>query len=308
LPRAALARRFHSPEISEAVLLRLDQALGRRDEPISPLLPVPSYRSRAAFAEPIVDGAFVPVALRDLLADLCRILAEDTKGARRLTLMAARVDGTTSTVGVGTSAPSRDTRHLAHLFEEKLAGLDPGFGIDALILSADVVDPLEAEQTGLHDGAGSTPCLTELVDRLANTLGADNVAQSCFRQSHIPERAETFAPAGAAPPVWPDRMEKPPRPFRLFTRPEPIEVTAEVPEGPPLLFVWRRLPRRVVRAEGPERILPEWWLDLPSADGLPRDYYRVEDVEGHRYWVFREGLYDRPGNGTPRWYVHGLFG
>ena len=308
LPRAALARRFASPQISEAVLLRLDQALGRREEPLSPLLPVPAYRSRTVFAEPALDGDFILGALGELLADLCRTLERDEKGARRLTLTAARVDGTTATFGIGTSAPSRDARHLARLFKERLDGLDPGFGLDALVLSADAVDPQASEQHSLHaEKSADRTRLAELVDRLANTLGAENVEETHFRDSHVPERAEELKPAGPERPAWPERSAKPPRPFRLFARPEPIAVTAEVPEGPPLLFVWRRLTRRVARAEGPERIEPEWWLDLGAREAQSRDYYRIEDVEGHRYWVFREGLYDRPGNDVPRWYVHGLY-
>jgi len=309
LPRAALRRRFSSSELSAAVVLRLDQALGARDEPLSPLLPVPLYRSRAAFAEPVLDGAFIAAILDDLLADLCRVLARDLKGVRRLTLTAARVDGTTATLGIGASAPSRDARHLAYLFKEKLDALDPGFGIDALILSAESVDPLTEEQRALHDREVDGARLAELVDRLANTLGAENVEEIHGRESHIPERAEALRPAGAARSAWPDRLPaKPLRPFRLLARPEPIEVMAEVPEGPPLFFTWRRLARRVARAEGPERIAPEWWRNFQGADDPLRDYYRIEDVEGCRYWVFREGLYGEVSrDGRPRWYVHGLF-
>jgi protein ImuB len=95
------------------------------------------------------------------------------------------------------------------------------------------------------------------------------------------------------------------RPLRLFARPEAVSVIAEVPEGPPLRFRWRRMIIEVVRAEGPERIATEWWR--PQDDGrATRDYFRVEDAAGRRYWLFREGLYGSEAV-HPAWYVHGLF-
>jgi len=98
--------------------------------------------------------------------------------------------------------------------------------------------------------------------------------------------------------------EPPARPLYLFDPPLPIETLAEVPEGPPLLFRWRRVQHQVARAEGPERIAPEWWRR--GEDSLTRDYYRVEDQAGRRFWLFREGLYGRESN-APRWFIHGLF-
>jgi protein ImuB len=84
-----------------------------------------------------------------------------------------------------------------------------------------------------------------------------------------------------------------------------LTVLAEIPEGPPARFTWRCLTRRVAKAEGPERIAPEWWR---ATDPRPRDYYRIEDEDGHRYWVFREGLYQESELGGPSWYLHGVFG
>ncbi len=92
-------------------------------------------------------------------------------------------------------------------------------------------------------------------------------------------------------------------PLRLFAHPEPVEAMAEVPDGPPVHFRWRRVLYRVVRAEGPERIAPEWWHQ--NADRT-RDYFRVEDASGHRFWLYREGLYDREIE-IPRWFMHGVF-
>ena len=105
---------------------------------------------------------------------------------------------------------------------------------------------------------------------------------------------------------WPlDR----PRPIRLLPRPDPVEVAAPIPDDPPILFRWRRVVHRIRHAEGPERIAVEWWRALGTPpdqlDNAMRDYYRVEDEAGRRFWLYRRGLY-RP-HPTPRWYLHGFF-
>ncbi len=116
-------------------------------------------------------------------------------------------------------------------------------------------------------------------------------------------------------PPWPYGTG-PRRPPFVFQRPEPISVIAEVPDGPPARFTWRRVERRIARAEGPERIAPEWWRAIGIAQDQkrprPRDYYDIEDDTGARYWVFRHGLYggaeDESGDGDPpRWFLHGVF-
>ena len=93
------------------------------------------------------------------------------------------------------------------------------------------------------------------------------------------------------------------RPPRLFEKPEPVEAIAAVPDGSPLRFKWRRATHEVAAYEGPERIAPEWWR--PGTDGVTRDYYRVEDAQGRRFWIFRAGLYGE--GGEPGWFLHGLF-
>ncbi|MGL4241127.1 MAG: DNA polymerase Y family protein, partial [Beijerinckiaceae bacterium] len=147
-----------------------------------------------------------------------------------------------------------------------------------------------------------------LIDRLVARFGREAVRRLGERDTHDPVRASMRMPAldpagGTAPPA-PEPGEPPLRPLTLFEPPQPVEAMAEVPDGPPLQFRWRRIAHTVARAEGPERIAPEWWR---MGDDAPmRDYYRVEDQEGRRFWLFREGLYDRPGD-RPRWFVHGLF-
>lgn len=312
LPRAPLAARF-----GEAVLRRLDQALGRVGESLSPRRPVTPLRARLAFAEPIATPEDIATAVRHLLADLCRRLAEARQGARRLDLVLYRADGTCAATAIGTSRPVRDAGHLERLFREKLEILDPGFGIEVMTLAATIANGLEAQQGDLATGGAATEeGLVRLIDRLGNRLGPANVARLAPQASHIPEKAcrEEAALAPPAPPAAAgkdDFRPAPPRPLHLLAWPEPVEVMAPVPDHPPLMFRWHGRPHRVVSADGPERIGPEWWLaeeplDPEAAERATRDYYRVEDADGRRFWLYRQGLY-RP-DGAPRWYLHGVFG
>jgi protein ImuB len=402
VPRAALAPRFGA-----AVARRLDQALGRAAEPLSPLAPSPAHAARLAFAEPIGTAEDLDRAMRHLVAELCRGLAARGAGARRLDLAFYRVDGVVERIALGTARASRDARHLAKLLTEKLAAVDPGLGIEEAILAAPAAEPLAAAQLALpklhglspapsnaplplagegrgegslrlsvasrsragsphphplpqagerQDGSGEersnivafpglspaeedavpseaeetralpwqakparrkaaapeagpaggeAPELAALVDRLAARLGLGNVHRLAPVASHVPEHAQARAPALEIPAGgWAAGKL---RPVRLLVAPEAIEATAPVPDDPPVLFRWRRLLHRVVRADGPERIAAEWWREAgaPDPDDI-RDYYRVEDAEGRRFWLYRAGLF-RPG-AAPRWYLHGVFG
>lgn len=331
LPRAALGKRFSSKDQYEAVLLRLDQAFGRRDEPLTPRRPPPLYRAEQGFLEPILELPGLAQGLSLLTADLCRMLARRDDGAERLALLAYRVDGDVKVLRVGASRATQDRRHLEGLFAEKLETIDPGFGIEKLALHAERTAPLDVRQGAFAGGStetsGRDARLAQLIDRLANRLGADAVTVSVPVQSHLPERAEHHVSAMEAPSHSPDYVKAAEpfhhRPSSLLLRPEPITAMAEVPDGPPMLFVWRRVRRRIVKAEGPERLAPEWWVDTIDGVNLAsetRDYFRVEDDRGQRYWLFREGLYERDDhaddgdqhqvNAVDRvhWFIHGLFG
>jgi protein ImuB len=317
MPRAALAQRF-----GDIVALRLDQALGTAGEPVSPLRPVLARRARLAFAEPISTPEDLARALRRLVADLCQGLAAEGAGARRLELACYRVDGAVERAAIGTARPSRDPRHLARLIEEKLPGIDPGLGVEDMVLDAAIAEKLAAAQISLPrqrdsgrggNGTGEAE-LAALVDRLGSRLGLANLARLAPRESHLPERAVAILPAIGAPSRTPLRWPAGTmRPIRLLAPPEPVEAMAPVPDDPPIMFRWRRLLHRVRRADGPERIAGEWWRDFARAAGDPpigdpgdiRDYYRVEDEAGRRFWLYRAGLYhpDR----AARWFVHGVF-
>jgi protein ImuB len=307
MPREALVRRF-----GEAVLRRLDQALGARPEPVSPLGDAPIRRVRLGFAEPIADPADLALAARRLVDDLVLRLTQEGAGVRRLDLAFHRVDGRVEHIALGTARPSRDPTHIAALFAARLDGIDPGPGIEDMILAVFAVDKLPARQIAFA-GAGEDKALgglAALLDRLGNRLGLAALSRFEARESHIPERASVQVPAPLtlpSPPNWGERVEKrQPRPIRLFEPPEPIAAFWLLPDDPPFRFTWRRRAHRVRRADGPERIAAEWWRTEASErwDAV-RDYYRVEDEDGRRFWLFRAGL---PGTGAaPRWYVHGVF-
>jgi protein ImuB len=296
-PRRGLDARF-GPE----PLRRLRQAFGEIDEPLDPDIPVPAMRARLTFAEPVSTPEDIARIVERLALELCAKLEAAELGLRRARLIALRADGTAAHLALGTSRPMRDAKALVRLFAEHLPKLDPGFGIDTALLDAEIASPLSLRQSviALPDGDPDLGDLAPLVDRLINRLGAANVVRLAPFESHIPERAQIRLPAlGVVPPHL--RGAKPPanpRPLRLLAWPEPIEALAELPDGPPRRFRWRKRLHDVVRAEGPERIEPEWW----RAPAPPRDYFAIDDREGHRFWVYREGA-----AGGLRWFLHGLF-
>jgi protein ImuB len=321
LPRASLKRRFHAKDVAEAVLLRLDQALGQREEKRAPLRPEADFTVRLPFPEPLITHEGVLAGLDYLADELCAMLARKCQGARRLALWLCRSDGSSAVIEAGLSAPSRERRHLLTLFKDKIEGIDMGFGVDLMAFAAPVTETLLPAQTSL--AASEERVAAELlIDRLVNRLGARAVRRLFPRASHIPELAQSArsALARSASASWDGLApRKPQRPPLLFANPEPLSVLAEIPEGPPARFTWRHVSRRVVKADGPERIAPEWWRSLRGSRApigerkgsftpRPRDYYRIEDENGHRYWVFREGLYQESELGSPGWFLHGVFG
>ncbi len=304
LPRAQLTRRF-GPQ----VVLRLDQALGQAREALTFRRPPSPWLDRLAFAEPISQLDDLVRVAGDITARLCERLRAEGRGARRFELTYHRLDGKAFPVQVGLSVAGRDARVLTRLLAPKLEAIDPGFGIEVVTLAADDVEVLSAAQGRLDNSraAMAEEGVAALVDRLVNRLGEGAVWRAEVVESHVPERAERAAPAISVSVTggWdPDR----PRPIRLLAHPEAIAVMAKLPDDPPLLFTWRGQRRRVRLAEGPERIAEEWWRK-PVGDigpGFVRDYYRVEDEAGSRFWIFRAGLYDDADN-PPRWWLHGVF-
>ena len=296
IPRATIPIRFGAD-----VLRRLDQVLGAVSEAITPILPPTAKRRRLSFAEPIATPEDLQRTIDHLTRELCADLEKSQEGARQIDLLFERVDGRVEALRIRTAHPSREPTHMAKLLSAKLPEIDPGFGIEAAVLTAWRVAPLQAtqlESDGSH--AATERDLGALVDRLVSRVGPSNVFRITHVASDIPERAAMpGSPMAHVDDLWPKDL---PRPVRLLSPPEPIHVIALLPDYPPAKFVWRERTHTVRNADGPERIFGEWWR-RPAEVGEIRDYFRIENDKGERYWLFRA---ERPGQ-DHHWYVHGVF-
>ena len=306
-PRAALAARFGAGFSSH-----LDRILGLEDARITPLRPAAPVIADRVLMEPLLTTEPLQTVIADLLADTEKALETRRSGARGFRLTVFRVDGQSRRIGLGVARPIRDARRVERLFLERLTALstplDPGFGIDQLRMEALHLQRMEPVQTAIDAADQRTEALDALIDRLTARLGPEAVTWVRPADSHLPEKASRLVCAARPAPddgiPWPERdPESPPlRPLHLFDPPQPVDAVALAPDGPPARFKWRRVTHQIARAEGPERIEGEWWR---RGGGRVRDYYRVEDAEGRRFWLFRAGHFgDEP---PPRWYVHGLF-
>ena len=300
--RGALAARF-----SQAVTMRLDQALGRLEERIVPRLPVPDITAERRFPEPLGYLDDIAMVARDLATTLCARLERLGQGAQAFHLRLFRVDHRMTTLSVNAARATRDPGHIARLFANRMERLreefDAGFGIDIVHLGATLLSDLDMAQHSAFAAADGTHDLDKLFDRLSSRLGPRAVSRMAVHETHIPERAVTLEPISASSSSEPSPSPALPRPIRLFPAPEEIEVVAELPQGPPQRMVWRRLTFSFVKASGPERIATEWWQ--PGAGALTRDYYVAEDPDGRRFWLFRDGLYGETA--SARWFIHGVF-
>lgn len=321
IPRAPLVRRF-----GRAVAERLDQLTGTAGEPLDPVVPAEPISVTRRFAEPIATAEAIAHWLAGLVGELAEALARAGLGARALVLACLRVDGDLQAIRVGLARPTRDAAHIGRLLARRIEDIDPGYGIDALELHVRRADPLGAETLGATLAGEDTPDLAPLVDALANRIGAGKLWRTRPVESDVPERSvATLAPldpetkdgpalkegdvrrldARAPDDPWHPRW---PRPVRLLRRPERIDhVLAELPDYPPLRFTWRGTTHRVVRGDGPERVFGEWWRRTAERE-LCRDYFRVEDDAGRRFWLFRHGDGRRAETGDLTWYMHAAMG
>jgi protein ImuB len=300
-PRAPLVHRF-----GRDLGRRLDQAVGSVAEPIDPVRPADVVEVRQSFAEPIGAADTIKRYIGKLAGKLCFLLDERGLGARRLDLICHRVDSHFQVVRLGTAMPVRDAKRIARLLEDKVETIDPGFGIEIITLAATLAEPLDSIQrrSSLIDDTAAD--VSDLIDILANRVGEDRLYRASPVPSDVPERSVARVPAlspdtGAS---WPSSW---PRPARLLPKPEPIETVALLPDHPPASFTWRGIRRRVLRADGPERVFGEWWKRDPELAAV-RDYFQVEDEAGERFWIYRAGDGEDSATGSQRWFLHGIFG
>ncbi|SEQ24744.1 protein ImuB [Devosia sp. YR412] len=333
-PRKPLQARF-----GLSLLTRLDQAYGIIEERMTPRLPVAEHHVERRFADPIALMDDVLACAHDLAIQLAYRLEADGKGAQAFHLFLYRVDHKVMSLSVNSARLTRDPHHIAQLFAhraERLSGeYDAGFGIDMIRLAASSLDALDASQLGAFSADEGTEDLDQLNDRMASRLGTMAVLRTQMVASNMPERAARLVPTQAGKPDMASSRSFT-RPVRLLPVPEYVAISAEVPDGLPALMIWRRQQYRLVKGAGPERLETEWWrfaerlelvpppepkepepgkepdpppyipdLPLHEPDGKARDYYRVEDEDGRRFWVFRLGFYSGPT--MPSWYLHGFF-
>ncbi len=297
MPRTVLRRRF-----GEGLLWRLRQALGAEEDALVPIRPIAPYVERLPCLDPIRTAKGIEIALQHLLESLCHRLAQEGKGIRRAVLTYFRIDGKTGSIAMGTHRATATVSHLFKLFALKIVQIKPALGIELFELEAVQIEETDPAQETMWEKASGLedPALAELLDRLAGRTNACTIRRYLPAARHWPERSlqPALRLSDKLPFPWPDAR---PRPTRLLAKPEPIEVSAPIPDYPPMLFRYRDEVHPIKKADGPERIAREWWMDA----GEHRDYFVVEDDKGQRYWLFRSGHYQ---DGHPcRWFIHGFF-
>lgn len=297
MPRSALRRRF-----GQEMLHRLDYALGLEEEAIEPLQPPEPYQERLPSMEPIMTATGIEIALNRLLDTLCQRLTREGKGLRTCVFKCYRVDGNIQQIDIGTNRASHNPIHLFKLFDGKIQMIEPALGIELFVLEAPKVEDALPSQEVLWVTPGGLEdvIVAELLDRLTGKMGTHTVQRYLPDQHHWPERSIKIAASLQEKPTIDWRTDRP-RPIRLLKNPEVVQVSAPIPDYPPMLFHYKGQLHRIKKADGPERIEREWWLEA----GEHRDYYSVEDEEGRRYWLFRLGHYD--ADKPQHWFIHGFF-
>lgn len=300
MPRGPLARR-----LGRGAVERLDQARGFLPEPIVPVVPFEMPEARRRLLEPIATAEAIEQVIGDLVADLVADLEKRGLGVRAAVLRCERVDAREQLVAVGTARATRDVKHLVRLFKLRIDRIEPGLGIEAMMLAAPQVEVLAPEViASAFDDGPRAPDIAPLVDQLAGRAGEAALFRLEGRESDVPERAIGRTGPLAKPAGWPAWA----RPVRMLERPEVLSgVVALLPDHPPRRFAWRGRAYRVVAGDGPERIHGEWWRTTREMWAV-RDYFRVEAESGERFWLFRRGDAIEENTGDLSWYMHGVFG
>jgi len=296
LSTSVLRRRF-----GNEFLLRLHQALGTEEEPLTPIVVKPPFEERLYCLEPICTKPAIEIAIEKLLETLCTRLSKEGMGIRLAELIGYRLDGKVTQIKIGTNQPTHNIKHLAKLFELKIAQIEPALGIELFILTATKTEPLYMHQEKLWNGKPGLADrgLAQLLDRLAGKVGAQAIKRYIPQAHYWPERS--LRPAVSLEEKTEVQWQKSnPRPMEMLYRPASIQVTAPIPDYPPMNFRYKNELHIVRKADGPERIEREWWME----PGEHRDYYLLEDDKGRRYWVFRSGHYNEEQSG---WFLHGFF-
>ncbi|KQM69639.1 nucleotidyltransferase [Pedobacter sp. Leaf216] len=297
MPRSVLRRR-----IGEESMERIEQVLGQKQERFSPIALPEVYSARLESMEPIRTRKGIELAIEKLLTQLCAHLKKDGMGIRSALLQSYRIDGKLIRTVIGTNGPSANISHLFKLFSLKIDQIEPKMGIELFTMDAAKVETLDPRQEALWmaEKGMEDQKVCELLDRLAGKVGPQAIQRYLPQPHHWPERSIKKVDSLLEPLSLPWRTDRP-RPVQLLNIPEPVQVSAPIPDYPPMLFRYQGITHQVKKADGPERIEREWWLE----EGEHRDYYQLEDAEGKRYWLFRSGHYS--SEKTSGWFIHGFF-
>lgn len=297
LPVSALKRRF-----GPGLIQRIEQATGLEEEGINPVCIPEPYAVRLPCLEPIVTQTGACIALERCADELKQVLAKEQLGIRKAVFTAHGVDGKTHTIRIATNRPSLNMDHIRSLFHLQIEDWECSAGIELFLLTATHVEKYQPAQEKIWEGPAGLQHvkLAEWMDQLEARFGAGAVMRFLPSAHHLPERSVRISTSLSdhAQANWQTWSL---RPMQLLDPPEKVDVTAPIPDYPPMLFRHKGRLHRIVKADGPERIEQEWWI----VNGKHRDYYAVEDEEGKRYWLFRSGHYDEAKTYT--WYLHGYF-
>ncbi|WP_290841356.1 DNA polymerase Y family protein [Flavobacterium sp.] len=294
MPHSALRRRF-GPTLPH----RISQALGHQIEIVQPVKPIEPYQERLPTLELVCTATGIEIALEQLLEMLCARFEKEGVGLRSCVFKAYRIDGDVQQIDIGTGHPSKSLKHLFKLFEHKIGMFEPALGFELFILEAPKVEPVTNEQGAIWDASGKNDMkIAELLDRVASKTDSRYINRYLPAEHYWPERSIKQAASLHEEPATYWRSDLP-RPIHLLTKPEIIEVAVRIPDYPPIQFSYKGERFEVAKADGPERIEQEWWIE----NGHFRDYYCIEDTHGARFWLFRLGPYDD----NPKWFIHGFF-
>jgi protein ImuB len=318
MDRGELAQRFGGE-----LLVRLDQATGRRFEPIVPHVPPEVVSVEREFAGPVKQMEAIELTMRSLLEELAAELLRRRVGVSRLDIHVKRYDAPPVDHQVTLSRRTTEAGHLWKLLAPWTERLNMGHGVEAIRLTAG-----RTQRPGAEDGqrrawaeptageAGLDEAVGRLVDVTRARLGVDRVTRVAVHETHVPEAVFTMEPMGLAGGDAAGggvagiakqgknaaKLVRVDRPTWLARRVEVIEVTALAPDGPVVQMRMGGAARRIITSIGPERIAGRWWLGRSEVcEAGVRDYFKVQDEGGVWHWIYRE-------QGSGRWFRHGMWG
>lgn len=300
LPRAVLPARF-----GPGVLQRLDQALGDREEPITPETPSEPVGASWSFEDHCRDHQLLETVLEHLLGQVLASLHPQQLGIERLLCTMHALGAEPQSLTIGLLQASASLRYMMQLIRLQLERTRLPSEIATLDVQAVRVAPLEFRQQPMFERDRQSerwPQFAQLVELLSNRLGKDAVLRPDCCADAQPERAYALAPwldqeITARPKADEEKHARETwlRPVQLHARPITIAVEAAAPGGPPLRFDWQQQRYAVACCWGPERIETGWW----RGRDVRRDYYVVETAAGERFWLFRTD--------NDSWFLHGTF-